>query len=201
MRPSVYFHHVSRIAETMFNSAVRAHVSADPSLIRRLLRMDDAACIQTLLSSGNQTARMLTSRVYERRLFKRALYVGRDRVSTPTVREYTAPDKRRKIAAEIADMAGVDESGVLIDIPPLPVEMSIRVQVRNRHTFVGLEEISPLVNTLNETRLGQWRLGVYTAPEDAARVADAASEVFHVKPFTRQDTLPFFSHAAVGLKK
>ena len=192
MRPSVYFHHVSRIAETMFNFAVRAHVNDDPSLIGPLLRMDDAACLHTLLSSGNQTARMLTSRVYQRRLYKRALYAGRDQVNTPTVLEYAVPYKRQKITAEIADMAGVEESGVLLDIPPLPVEMSIRVQVRNQHTFVGLEEISPLVNTLNETRLGQWRLGVYTAPENVIRVADAASEVFHVKPFTRQDTLPLF---------
>ena len=190
MRPAVYFHHVSRIAETMFNSAVRAHVGGDASLIRPLLRMDDAACIHTLLASGDPAARMLTSRVYQRRLFKRAIYVGRDQVNSAMLREYASSEKRQKIAAEIADAAGVEEWGVLIDIPPLPVEMSIRVQVRNRHALIGLDKISPIVTTLNETRLGQWRLGVYTAPEDTVRVADAASEVFHVRPFTRQDTLP-----------
>jgi HD superfamily phosphohydrolase len=63
--------------------------------------------------------------------------------------------------------------------------------VRNRHRVVGLEELSPLVTTLNETRRGQWRLGVYTLPEHVREVGTAAREILHVKPLTTQDRLPF----------
>jgi HD superfamily phosphohydrolase len=67
--------------------------------------------------------------------------------------------------------------------------MSLHVQVKNRHSVVALAEVSPLLNTLNDNRLEQWRLGVYTPPELADEVELIASEVFHVKPVTRQDKL------------
>jgi HD superfamily phosphohydrolase len=67
--------------------------------------------------------------------------------------------------------------------------MEIGVQVKNRHAVVGLEEVSLLVTTLNETRRKQWRLGVYTLPRYREPVAAAATEVLHVRKATTQDRL------------
>jgi HD superfamily phosphohydrolase len=67
--------------------------------------------------------------------------------------------------------------------------MSVQVKVRNRNRLISLEELSPLVTTLNETRKGQWRLGVYTLPEHVSVVGTAARELLHVRPLTTQHRL------------
>jgi hypothetical protein len=67
--------------------------------------------------------------------------------------------------------------------------MSLGVKVENQRTLAGVKDLSPRIQTLNETRLDQWRLGVYTLPEFRQEVAEAASEVLHIKKQTRQNTL------------
>ena len=67
--------------------------------------------------------------------------------------------------------------------------MSLGVLVKNRHTVVGFNEISPRIRTLNTTRREQWRLGVYTLPEHRDLIAEVSCEVLHIKKPTRQDTL------------
>jgi HD superfamily phosphohydrolase len=65
----------------------------------------------------------------------------------------------------------------------------MEVQVRNSHTMVDIEEVSPLINTLNDTRRQQWRLGVYTTRGNRQAVEQAANEVLRVKRATKQDKL------------
>ncbi len=191
MRPSVYYHHVSRIAETMFDVAVFEHLHDKPRrIIDDMLVMDDASCMQALRTSDNPVTSALVNRIYYRNLFKRALYVGSEQVNVKSLAEYKSIKSRIKIAGEIAGEAGADPSEVLVDIPAIPSEMSLRVQVKNRHRVVDLGEVSPLLNSLNENRLGQWRLGVYCPLELTEAVGSAATEVLHVRPLTKQDKLP-----------
>jgi HD superfamily phosphohydrolase len=189
MRPSVYFHHVSRIAETMFLKAVHTHILDSTSQAAEIVRMDDAACMQVLLTSDDGIARMLARRIYNRELYKRALYVGKEQVNTASMKEYLTIARRGQVAEEIARGAGLEPHEVLVDIPPFPHAMSMEVQVKNRHQVIGLEEVSPLMNTLNETRQGQWRLGVYTVHTMVKPVAEVAAEVLHIRPVTLQETL------------
>ena len=189
MRPTVYYHHVSRIGESMFHLAVKEHLREDKSGGERLLMMDDAACIQALRASPSGIARALMDRIYGRRLFKRALYVGADQVNASAFPSGVTLERSRAFAVSIARAAGVGPETVLVDIPPFPSDMSMGVQVKNRHVVVSFEEISPRMHTLNETRREQWRLGVYTLPEQRDPVSSAAAEILHVKKPTRQDTL------------
>jgi HD superfamily phosphohydrolase len=99
------------------------------------------------------------------------------------------PAHRGIVAAMIADAAGVEPHEVLVDIPEFPHSMSVHVMIRNRNRLIGLEELSPLVTTLNETRRGQWRLGVYTPPEHVPAVSAAAREILHIRPLTTQERL------------
>jgi HD superfamily phosphohydrolase len=151
--------------------------------------MDDAACLQVLLSSGNEICRMLVRRIYERQLYKRALYIGPDQVNATAYLSGISPEQNRALAGRIASRAGVEPQTVLVDIPPFPSDMSMGVRVKNRHAVVSFEEISPRVHTLNETRKEQWRLGVYTVPEQRESVCAAATDILHVKKQTRQDRL------------
>jgi uncharacterized protein len=190
MRPSVYFHHVSRIGESMFQLAVLEHlVGSPPQVIEELMAMDDAGCLHTLRNSRNPVARDLASRLYGRRLYKRALFAGTDQVNSTNLHAGVSLETCRDYAARIAGVAGIEPHEVLVDIPAVPSEMSLGVRVRNRHAVVGFEEISPRVRTLNATRREQWRLGVYTLPEHRDAVADAGCSILHIRKPTRQDTL------------
>jgi len=190
MRPTVYFHHVSRIAECMFHLAVLEHIGTSPGTgIEKFLSLDDASCMHELRISPSPTARELISRIYERQLYKRAIYAGQDQVNAAALQAGSSLEKARAIAGEIAGYAGCAATEVLVDIPPFPHEMSMEVLVKNRQSTVGFVELSPRLRTLNETRREQWRLGVYTLPGLREKVIDAAADVLHIKKPTRQDTL------------
>jgi hypothetical protein len=190
MRPTVYFHHVSRIGECMFHLAMLEHLQGKENGVAELvLHMDDPACMQVLRTSESPIARTLIEGMYRRRLYKRALYVGRDQVNTTAFLSGMTLEKSRSLAAAIANRAGIEDHTVLVDTPPFPREMSMGVRVKNRHTVVSFEELSPRMRTLNDTRFEQWRLGVYTLPEYRDMVAEAAADVLHVKKPSRQDTL------------
>ncbi|MDH7593450.1 MAG: HD domain-containing protein [Methanomicrobiales archaeon] len=194
MRPAVYLHHVSRIASSMLSLAIMDECrQAQEGLRKRLeslMAMDDAALMYTLLHSESQISSSLAAMLYRRHLYKRALYVGPDQVDTTRLqREGESFEKSRRIAAAIALEAGVAETQVLVDIPRMPPDLSLPILVRNRHDAVPLEDISPLVDTLNRTRRAQWRAGVYTLPEIRDRVSQAAMEVLRVKRLTKQDRL------------
>jgi len=190
MRPAVYFHHVSRIAECMFHLAMLEHTRGmSRHGVETLLSMDDASCMLALQGSDSPVARELMNRIYERRLYKRAIYTGQEQVNATELQSAGSLATARVIAGEIATRAGCAAADVLVDIPPFPHEMSMAVLVKNRHDPVGFVDISPRLRTLNETRREQWRLGVYTLPEYRDEVALAATDVLHIKKPTRQDTL------------
>jgi HD superfamily phosphohydrolase len=190
MRPSVYYHHVSRIGESMFQLAVLEHTGGGKeATIRTLMAMDDPTCMQALRTSENPVARGLADRLYGRRLYKRALFATAEQVNTPSFHAGVPVSTCREIAERIADAAGLRPYEVLVDIPAVPRELSLGVRVRNQHEVVSFEEFSPRIRTLNATRREQWRLGVYTLPEHRDAVAEAGCAVLHIKKPTRQDTL------------
>ncbi len=190
MRPAVYFHHVSRIATSMFVRAAAEHLRHVPGAdAGEMMRIDDAACMQILKNSPHEDTCSLAQRVYGRNLYKRALYVGVDRVNAAALQTDRCLAKERELSRAIAESAGVETWQVLVDIPPLPAPLSIGVQVRNSHAMVDIEEVSPLIGTLNDTRRQQWRLGVYTLPEFRSQVEQAAVEVLRVRRTTKQDKL------------
>jgi hypothetical protein len=190
MRPTVYYHHVSRIGECMFQQAVLANLAGNPDAgMDHLIALDDAGCLHELRASESPVARELGDRLYERRLYKRAVYVGQDQVNVVAFQHDWSLEKSRTVAGEIASQAGCTAADVLVDVPPFPSDMSIEVMVKNRHELIGFVELSPRLQTLNQTRREQWRLGVYTPPAFRNAVAEAATGILHIKKPTRQDTL------------
>jgi HD superfamily phosphohydrolase len=191
MRPAVYVHHVSRIATSMIQHALTEECEERrPPEIELLMRMDDAGLMYALLGSRHPISQMLAERVYQRNLYKRAVYVGPDQVNVASLRaEAPSLYAERRIADAIADRAGVEEWQVLVDVPPLPPDLSMEVKVRNRHIMMHLSELSPLVETLNLTRRAQWRVGVYADPAVRKAVEEASIDVLHVKKPTKQDRL------------
>lgn len=192
MRPSVYFHHVARIAEGMFALALHLHLSgaggADQAGV--LLSSDDGGCMQALLGSPSTGARELARRIMTRRLYKRAVYVGRDQVNWASLTAAADPTRALESACAIAETAGVAPEQVIVDAPPFPRDLSMEVRIRSGSGTLPLEERSPMMRTLNETRRGQWRLGVYAPPGALDAVAAAAVEYLRIRPPTLQERLP-----------
>lgn len=173
MYPTVYFHHASRIAQKMLDVGVRVMVEegSDP---RRIREMDDLQLSAAMASAGGYPGEII-ERIRARRLFKRSIYVGRDRLEAPE-----KMGKEGRIAEEIAEIAGVDPLYVLVDNPGLPRIAEGNVGV------VGvdgeerpLREVSPLVTIMERAHLAAWRLGVYTTEEHRDRVRRAATS--HLK--------------------
>jgi len=190
MRPSVYYHHVSRIAEKLFSTAVYEHSRKNPlAVLKDMVRMDDSACLQTLLHSESDASRHLAEDLYYRRLFKRVLFLGRNEVSASLRHTDESHVRERQIASQIAEIAGVESHQVLVDIPAFPRDMHMQVQVQDRDQFLPLEEVSPLVTTLNDTRRSQWRIGVYAPSSVVPHVRSAARELLHIRPPTKQGRL------------
>ncbi len=182
MHPSVYYHHVSRIAETMFTRAVDDLIqkgSLDPFDLRG---MDDTGILE-MIRNDEGYAGELAQRLDNRKLYKRALYVGFSEVGEGVLKH------RRNIKraeAEIAEAVGIDPGCVLIDIPKSPeiAEMKALVKLNNR--MLRLDEASNVVATLEQAHCDNWKMGVYTPKEYRDEVSIAARDFFDVKRTTKQ---------------
>lgn len=183
MHPTVYFHHVSRIAETMLLRACQTAISGDSLDPAMLQSMDDAGLESVLMDTGGYAAELVT-RIRERRLFKRSLYAGFASISTDVVERYSSNLER--LEQELAEEAGVPAGYVLVDIPGMPEIAEMKANIVVNGHVVGLDEASPIVRNLKQAHTDNWRMGVYTLPEYRDKVTRAAREFFHVKKDTRQ---------------
>jgi HD superfamily phosphohydrolase len=177
MNPTVYYHHVTRIARAMLQRATLRLLEAGTTRPETVARMDDPELRVTLRNC--EGARSLVERLDERRLYKRAIWaehedVGRDRVEE--LRD-SPPNRLHDLEVEIAEVAGVDRDAVLLDLqgPPAMQEATTKVTVNAEIRELG--EQSTLVDALERAQLEQWRLGVYAPAELTESVGAAAERV------------------------
>lgn len=156
MYPTVYHHHVCRIATKMFERAMERIIEQGVK-IETILEMNDCEAMCLLKEYEPDFYSMIRNR----RLFKRAIYVGRESVDLKEVMR----KNERRAEKKIAEMAGVDEKFVIVDIPEIEElrEFSIRVEVNG--SLKRIEEVSPIVRALKNSWIETWRLGVYTKKE------------------------------------
>ncbi|MCD5409565.1 MAG: HD domain-containing protein [Methanocellales archaeon] len=183
MHPTVYYHHVSRIGEAMLVHAVEALLRAglEPACLRK---MDDYELIMALRSSEGYS-RDVIARIDQRRLFKRALYVGKDMVNVEKI--LMLRGQMEKIENEIAEEAGVPEGYVLLDIPRRPEIIEMRAKILVNGKMKRLDEASHLVRILVDAQWDNWKLGVYAPEEYKDAVERVAKEMLDVrKPLVQQ---------------
>ncbi|WP_262178120.1 HD domain-containing protein [Haloarcula laminariae] len=170
MNPTVYAHHVARIAKSMLRRGTDRLLAETDVTARELRRWDDCDLLVGLRNSDATSA--YARRLSERDLFKRAVWAERQAVPD----ELLAADHEavRELEREIADAANVAPPAVVLDIPDAPsmTESSSRVLVNGE--IRRLSEQSTLVNAIRAAQTDQWRLGVYAPPADSERVGEAA---------------------------
>jgi len=186
MYPSVYDHHVGRIAGAMFTHGIDAAIGEGDINAFELQLMDDYELNERMRHFNKYSAEMI-SRLNSRNLFKRALYVGFDSVDRSIVR-YTKIHK--EIEREIARMAGIESGYVIIDIPKIPDfrERNATVLMENDQ-LKYLDDVSKLVKIMEESYSSDWRMGVYTLPEYREKVGRIARDYFNVEKVPKQSKL------------
>ncbi|MBP1908008.1 HD domain-containing protein [Methanolobus bombayensis] len=182
MHPSVYYHHVSRIAETMFTRAVDDLIQKDSLSPFELRKMDDSRLLE-IIRNDDGYAGELSQRLDNRKLYKRALYVGFEEVGEGVLRHRK---NIKRVEAEIASEVGIDTGSVLIDIPKNPEIAEMKALVKINNKMLRLDEASHVVATLEQAHRENWKMGVYTPKEHREDVAKAARDFFDVKKSTKQ---------------
>ncbi len=182
MHPSVYYHHVSRIGETMFTRAVDDLIQKKSLNAFDLRKMDDSRLFE-MIRNDDGYAGELAAKLDDRKLYKRALYVGFDEVGEGVLKHRKHIER---IEVEIAEDVGIEPKNILIDIPKSPeiAEMKALVKVNNR--MLRLDEASNVVATLEQAHRDNWKMGVYTPKEYRDAVTKAAKVFFDVKRTTKQ---------------
>ena len=173
MNPTVYKHHVARIAKAMLRRGAERLLDAGATTPAELRRMDDHA-LHAHLRNCERTAG-IARRLDERDLFKRAVWAEIDAVPEPL----RGADHERvaQLEREIADDAGVERAAVILDVPAEPsmTESTSRVLVNGDVRRLG--DQSTLVDALRAAQYDQWRLGVYAPADRTDRVGNAAVRI------------------------
>jgi len=185
MYPTVYFHHVCRIARKMYERAMERIIERGFEA-EKLLTMDDTDAIMLLKEKEKE----IYDRLNNRKLFKRAVYVSRRSLD---FREVMRVNERRA-EREIAETAGVDEKYVIVDIPPVEEMRESGVMVETDGELKPLEEVSPLVKALKDAVVENWRLGVYTKKEFVDRVGKVAMDYFGIDRIVQKSLDEIFPH-------
>ncbi|HXY87220.1 MAG TPA: HD domain-containing protein [Candidatus Acidoferrales bacterium] len=174
MFPTVYFHHVSRIAEAMVRRAITPVVKRGVEL----WNFDDYELLSIMMREGGYSQEIASS-LLDRRLFKRALYASTRSLSVQRIAELESAQE--ELECEIACKAGLDERYVLLDIPRKPEMVERNAKVLANGSLKSLEEVSRLVGILYDAQFDQLKLGVYTLKEHREKVGKVAKEVLDVK--------------------
>jgi HD superfamily phosphohydrolase len=182
MNTSVYYHHVTRIAESMCSRAVEYMIEnqgLDPSGLRQMDDIDLVAAMRKATGYAGELSRRLDIR----NLYKRALYMGLEDAGKGVLKYR---DKIQRAEQEIAEMAGVDPQYVLVDIPKTPEMLEMRAMIKTDHRMMPLNEASHFVSILQEAHMDNWRMGVYSPKEHCEAVGKAARDYFDVKKTIKQ---------------
>jgi HD superfamily phosphohydrolase len=185
MHPTVYNHHTGRIAQLMLLNALEAFIesvseseSEAKDFATALRTMDDSE-INIALRNAHGYPQAMMTRINERRLFKRAVYVSITELEEGVAEELRDEQRLKELAEEISTRAGVDTQFVLVDYQkPKGAELeesAAKVVIGNE--FKSLREVSSLVSTLSREFEERYKIGVYTPAEYRADVKKAAEEL------------------------
>ena len=173
MNPTVYQHHVARIAKAMLRQGAERLLDRTGTTAAELRRMDDHDLLVALRTTPATTG--IARRLRTRDLYKRAVWAELDAVPDDIVdADHGAVSD---LESAIADRAGLSSGSVIVDVPGRPsmTESTSRVLVSGEMRRLGKQ--SPLVSALRTAGKQQWRLGVYAPPEATDRAGRAAVEV------------------------
>ncbi|MCS7130245.1 MAG: HD domain-containing protein [Archaeoglobaceae archaeon] len=177
MYPAVYLHHVCRIATKMFERAMERVIESglDP---KKLFELDDCQAMELIKIHDPEFYELLQNR----KLFKRAVYVGRESLDLKEILRLN----ERRVEEKIAENAGIERKYVIVDIPPIEDVREFRVRVEIEGKIEKLENVSKLVRALRDSWIDNWRFGIYTKKEFVEKVKRSAVELLGIEKTTQK---------------
>ncbi len=186
MYTTVYFHKTSRISQQMLGRAFE-RVPAGADGVDLVPFMIDGEFLEWLAKQGD-FQREIVERIKYRSLYKSA-YARNPGEMTETEKEFfstaTTPSKRRILEAEIAEMAGVREDSIIVDVPlpellfSEPRIAKTDVKVTDGRGLHALSEYSTISDAIQKRTVPMWGAVVATRPEDREKVRNALMRYFN----------------------
>ena len=184
MLKTIAGHHATRIAEAMLRRAVDEFLDETGYTAEDVLTWDDYQLHTRLLehegheSIPAKTNPQLYTRIANRDLYKRALYVNENTIGRETLAEIAHEyDDPTSIEAQIAADAGVSPQQVIVDLPSLPDGKSTHVHIMMADGVQDFTDISPTPSHLVDVQWRNTTLGVY-APRCDVDAVQAAAETY-----------------------
>ena len=185
MLKTIAGHHATRIAEAMLRRAVTEFLDETGYTAEDVLTWDDYQLHTHLLEHEGhehipaETDPQLYTRIANRDLYKRALYVNENTIGRETLAEIARKyDDPTSIEAQIAADTGVSPQQVIVDLPSLPDEESTHVHIMMADGVRAFSDISPTPSHLVDVQWRNTTLGVYAPPSDIDTVQAAAESYF-----------------------
>jgi len=188
MRPTVYFHHVSRIAESMLTGALDHMIENRQIDVSALRGMDDYE-LNMVMRGSEGYSREIIEMINNRRLFKRAIFAGPESINIGSL----IKENRKILEKEIAERSGVDEKYVILDIPKEPKMEEMKANIVIGGDVKRLDDVSELVKMLELAQWENYRVGVYTLKEHKEDVAKASRDILNVSKTSKQQFLEEFA--------
>lgn len=185
MNVSVYYHHVSRISETMCSRACAYLLENQIVHPQEFARLDDTS-LMSVLRNDTGFAGEIARRLDDRNLYKRALYTGIESIGLNNI--FAQRNRTARIEAEIAENARVEPEAVIIDIPSKPAMAEMKALVMTADGMKKLTDTSLFIKDLESVQVANWKMGVFAPKEHLEAVSKAANDFFEIgsKPKTKQ---------------
>jgi HD superfamily phosphohydrolase len=187
MMKTIAGHHATRIAEAMLRRAVNDFLNSTSYTAEDILTWDDYQLHTRLLEyEGHENIPRkgdggLYTRISNRDLYKRALYVNENTVGRERISEIASEHNNPTgIEEQIATDAGVSPQSVIVDLPSLPDKESTHVRIVMPNGVQDFSDISPIPSHLVDVEWRNTTLGVYSPESDTSAMRDAARDYFGV---------------------
>ena len=185
MMKTIAGHHATRIAEAMLRQAVEDFLDSTEYTASDVLTWDDYQLHTRLLEHEGHdnlpesAGEALYTRIANRNLYKRVLYVNENSVGREALSEIARTyDTPASIEAEIAAEDGVSPQQVIGDLPSLPTAESTHVQIMMPDGVQAFSDISPTPSHLVDVQWRNTTLGVYSPQQHTGAVQEATEEYF-----------------------
>ncbi|HIJ99029.1 TPA: HD domain-containing protein [archaeon] len=177
MYPSVYEHHTTRIADTMFTYATASALEDKIFTPEELYSMDDIELISRLRELEGTPAH-LVERIESRKLYKRAISFSKEDLGKSFLKFLRInPKQALKLERELLNKCKLSAGEVILDIPdPLYVKEA-RAKIFWKGKIRELSNVSPLVKALSAAQWSYWNIAVYCDSQNLGKVQKAAKKV------------------------
>ncbi|MCL4380656.1 MAG: HD domain-containing protein [Candidatus Marsarchaeota archaeon] len=170
MFSSVYLHHTTLIIDQMFTKALMHAIEEGLVDINEAKSFTDSMLFNLLLSMPNNG---LIKRINERRLYKRAFYKEFDTAETD-INEQRISDEVEKL--------GLGEDEYVISLSHFrPEDDKVYVLDRSGKKIGSLNEVSPLISTLQGTSKNRSKLIVACDPKNTRIVGERLNKILSFK--------------------